>query len=397
MISISILDNIIYTSGGVCAAQGFGANAVCCDGGDSTSPDLAIVAGEKACKAAMVATRSKFNGASLKATRLLARRKSMKAIIITGKNANCYIPDEDMNAANYIITRITSALGAEQTGIGLASTGIIGKPIDADRIVGSTRRLVLGLSKTGNDAAASVLRRDSNQKNQYAVKFDIKKSHCVIGGMVTGGNIRQHDFAGNLMILTTDVNISKPFLNAALRYAGSRTFEMIGMSPTVNDMVFIMSSGAAENKIINQRGDDYDMFVNALYITMLNLSKQLVKNSYGCSKLVECVVKNAYNEQTAKNIARSVVSSGSVMSALFDPEIPLCNLVYYVGGIEGEFEREELSIDISSDVGKLELCKNGEILQFKQEMGEVVPSLDEIRITIEAGQGDYSAIAWGGD
>ena len=409
---MDIYENYEYVENGICSPQGFSANAVNCGFSDiKAKPDLALVVSGVPCKAAMYFTRNKFKGAPLTVSRQALVEKNIRGVLINSNNANCNKFEDDITTALMCVNSVSDCLDGNFLNI---SVGSVNVPFNPDYVINSINTLISGLSPSGSESAANVLKRDtincipsvhthmteninSTVKNQYALKFKIGKSECTIGGIVTYGAGCDMDYAGNCIILTCDVNIPTLFLSAALKYVSRLTLDMKAGNPTINDAAVILSSCQAKNRKIIINTENYDIFVNALHIVMTKLVKQMMLSARGKTKLLECVVKNAYDEISAKNMVLSTINSPNVIYTLKNLDKSQRAFIHAIGSISGEFARSEMSIEVSTDKGNIVLMREGEITSSNNDSEYIldVLSSEEIKLTLTTGEGNYDSIGWG--
>ena len=388
-----------FKEGGVCAAKGFKANGVHCGlRKASDAPDLAMIASDTPCAAAAVYTTNKVKGAPIAVTKAHIASGSAQAVIVNSGNANtCNIDGEEK--AEEMCRLAAKALGRNASDIAVASTGVIGEILPIEPIAAAVPALAEGLSESGNEQAARAIMTTDTVKKEAAVTFTLDGKTVTIGGMAKGSGMIHPNMATMLCFLTTDAVIEQPLLQLALS-AVKDTFNMVSVDgdTSTNDTVLLLSSGKAGNaKIEKIESAAYQMFVNALYVVLMNLSRMIAKDGEGASKLLECSVTGAADEQTAKTVAKSVITSNLFKCAMFGKDPNWGRILCAVGYAPAALDPDEVSVSLSSAGGTVCVCENGRGVPIDEAEAAAVLAPDEIKILISLGDGEGRAVAWGCD
>ena len=305
-------------SGGVCAAKGFKASGVHCGiRKNRTKRDLALIYSEKIADAAAIYTTNLVKGAPLTVTKNHLENGKAQAIICNSGNANT------CNANGIEIAERTSelaacALGIKASDVIVASTGVIGQPLSIDPIAFGIPALKAGLGDCSEAAAEAIMTTDTVKK-EIAVSFEIGGVECKIGGIAKGSGMIHPNMATMLVFITTDCAISGEMLKKALSCDIAETFNMISIDgdTSTNDMVAVLANGLAGNTEIDSEGEDFGEFMKALNTVNVNLCRSIAADGEGATKLLECKVSGAQNEDIAKTVAKSVVCSSLTKAAMF--------------------------------------------------------------------------------
>ena len=166
---------------------------------------------------------------------------------------------------------------------------------------------------------------------------------------------------------------------------------------STNDMVCVMANGVAGNEEITAENADFEVFKQALYIVMMNLTKMLAKDGEGATKLLECTVSSAPDLDTGIIVAKSVICSPLFKCAMFGEDANWGRVLCAIGYAKADFEIDKVSVDLASSAGTIAVCRNGAGIEFSEEEAKVVLAEDEIFINVDLGQGDATAKAWGCD
>lgn len=390
-----------YVDGGVCAAKGFQANGLNCGlNSDKSKNDLALVVSDAMCNAAAVYTTNKVKGAPILVTKkhLEATGGKAKAVIANSKNANTCNADGEEKA------RRMAELAAGQLNIApeeviVASTGVIGQVLPIEPIETHIEELAKGLSYNGNDKATNAIMTTDTVPKQVAVTFNIDGITCTLGGMAKGSGMIHPNMATTLNFVTTDAAISTQLIQKALSEVTKITYNCLSIDgdTSTNDMVCVMANGIAGNTEIVEENAAYEVFKQALYIVMMNMTKMLAKDGEGATKLIECTVSEAQDLDTAIIVAKSVIRSPLFKCAIFGEDANWGRILCAVGYAEAEFDINKVDVDLASAKGVLPVCRNGAGVEFSEEFAKVVLAEDEIFVNISLHEGDVTAKAWGCD
>ena len=292
--------------GGVCAAKGFLASGVHCGvRKNRTKKDIAMIYSECRATAAAVYTTNLVKGAPLLVTKKHIADGYAQAVICNSGNANT------CNADGALVAEKMSAMAAEALGIRaddvvVASTGVIGQPLPLEPIAEGIPMLVKALSREGGSDAAEGIMTTDVAKKEIAVEFEIGGKTCHMGGIAKGSGMIHPNMATMLVFMTTDVAISAEMLQKALSSDIKKTFNMISIDgdTSTNDMVTVLANGMAGNPEITEEGADFDTFMKALNTLNVYLCRAIAADGEGATKLLECKVSGAKDEETAKTVAK---------------------------------------------------------------------------------------------
>ncbi len=387
--------------GGVCAAKGFKANGLNCGlNSDKNKNDLGMVASDVICNAAAVYTTNKVKGAPILVTKkhLEASAGKAQAVVVNSKNANTCNADGEQKA------EAISELAAKELGIDVnliipASTGVIGQILPLEPFENNMHDLVAGLDYDKNGLAANAIMTTDTVKKEAAVSFKIGGKVCHLGGMAKGSGMIHPNMATTLNFITTDVAISPKLLQAALSDIVKVTYNCLSVDgdTSTNDMVSVMANGLAGNEEITEENENYRIFKDALYNVMARMTKMLAKDGEGATKLLECTVSGAPDLDTAIIVAKSVIRSPLFKCAMFGEDANWGRVLCAIGYADAEFDINKVDVDLASEVGTIEVCRNGAGVEFSEEFASKVLHEDEIFINVNLNQGDTTAKAWGCD
>ena len=386
-------------SGGVCAANGFKANGIHCGiRKNRTKRDLALIYSEKLCSTAAVYTTNLVKGAPLKVTKNHIENGYAQAIICNSGNANTCNAN-GIEIAELTCSLLSQKLGVKSHDIVVASTGVIGQPLDITPIKEGIPSLVDGLSYDGGEYAAEAIMTTDVVKKEIAVEFTVGGKTCKIGGIAKGSGMIHPNMATMLVFITTDCNISPKMLQKALSSDIQNTFNMISIDgdTSTNDMVTVLANGMAENKIIDSDGEDFNAFMKALNTVTVDLCRKIASDGEGATKLLECVVSGAKSKEVAKTVAKSVICSSLTKAAMFGADANWGRVLCAIGYSGAEVDVQKIDVYFKSSKGEIQVCKNGSGVDFSEEKAKEILLESEIDIIINLNDGEFSSTAWGCD
>ena len=385
--------------GGVCAAKGFKANGIHCGiRKNKDKRDLALIVADKDCAVASVYTQNKVKGAPIAVTKKNISDGKARAIVCNSGNANTCNFD-GVEKAQAMCSLVEKHTGIPASDVVVASTGVIGQPLDITPIANGMQQLVDGLNSDGSRNAALAIMTTDTVVKEYAYSFVVDGKECHIGGIAKGSGMIHPNMATMLCFVTTDVNITSEMLDKALHKVVVDTFNMISVDgdTSTNDMLTVMASGLAENTLISEKGKDYNTFCKVLKKMLETLSRAIAKDGEGATKLIECSVVGAKSSKIARAIAKSVITSSLTKAALFAADANWGRILCAIGYTDADFDIDKIDVDLISKVGKIAVCRNGVGVEFDEDTAHSVLLEDEITIYIDCHEGRAKATGWGCD
>ena len=386
-------------NGSVCAAKGFKANGVHCGiRHNRTKRDLALIFSEKPCTAAAVYTTNLVKGAPLQVTKNHISNGIAQAVICNSGNANTCNAN-GIEIAEQMSSLVANKLKINAQDVVVASTGVIGQPLNIEPIEKGIPELVDGLSENNFHYAAEAIMTTDVKVKQIAVEFTIGGKTCKIGGIAKGSGMIHPNMATMLVFITTDVNISSDMLSKALKSDIQETFNMISIDgdTSTNDMVTVLANGMAGNDKIISDGDDFNTFMKALNTVNVYLCRMIAADGEGATKLLECNVFGAKDKQTAKTVAKSVICSSLLKAAMFGADANWGRVLCAIGYSGAQVDVNKIDVSFKSAKGNITVCENGAGVDFSEEKAKQILLENEIEINVMLGDGDQKASAWGCD
>ncbi len=386
-------------SGGVCASKGYKANGIHCGiRHNRTKRDIALIYSEVPATAAAVYTTNLVKGAPLAVTKKHIEDGIAQAVICNSGNANTCNAN-GVEIAEKMSELIAKELSIKAEDIVVASTGVIGQPLNIEPIAKGIPELAKGLSTDGSLLAAEGIMTTDIAVKEVAVEFTVGGKTCHIGGIAKGSGMIHPNMATMLVFITSDVKISAQMLQKALSSDIQNTFNMISVDgdTSTNDMVVVLANGMAENAEITCEGEDFAEFMKALNTVNVTLCRMIAGDGEGATKLLECAVSNAKDLQTAKTVAKSVICSSLTKAAMFGADANWGRVLCAIGYSGAQVDVNKIDVAFKSNKGVIEVCKNGAGVAFSEEKAKEILLEKEIIIAVNLNDGEYSSKAWGCD
>ena len=386
-------------TGGVCAAKGFKANGVHCGiRKNHSKKDLALIVSDVPATAAAVYTTNLVKGAPLTVTKTNIANGIAQAVICNSGNANTCNAD-GIEIAEKMCALVEKATGVAASDVVVASTGVIGQPLNVTPIAEHMDELTAGLSYEGSPNAAQAIMTTDTISKEIAVEFTVGGKTCRMGGIAKGSGMIHPNMATMLVFITTDCAISAQMLQKALSGDVQNTFNMLSIDgdTSTNDMVTVLANGLAGNAIISAEGEDFNTFMKALNTLTVNLCRTIAGDGEGATKLLECTVSGADTLEAAKIAAKSVICSSLLKAAMFGADANWGRVLCAIGYSGADVDVSKIGVSFKSAAGEVEVCRNGAGVPFSEEQAKQILLEKEIEIKLVLGDGPYCATAWGCD
>ncbi len=386
-------------NGGVCAAKGFKASGI--HAGirkNKDKKDLALIVSEKLASAASTYTQNLVKGAPIYVTKANISDGYAQAIICNSGNANTCNAN-GIEIAEAMCELVEKHTGIKKSDVVVASTGVIGQPLDITPIAEGMDELTKALNADGSNDAAEAIMTTDLAKKEISYEFEIDGKTCHIGGIAKGSGMIHPNMATMLVFVTTDAAISPTMLQKALSADILDSFNMISVDgdTSTNDMVSVLANGMAGNAEITTEGADYDAFCKALSAVTTYLCRNIAKDGEGATKLLECRVNGGKDTRNAKIVAKSVICSSLFKAAMFGADANWGRILCAIGYSGADCDVNKVAVHLASSAGRIHVCENGSGVDFDEDIAKTVLSEDEIIIDITLGDGDGKAVAWGCD
>lgn len=386
-------------TGGVCAPKGFLAGGLYCGiRKKKEKKDLALIYSKVPCQTAAVYTKNQVKAAPIYVTMEHLQNGMAQAVIANSGNANACAAGGEENAKRMAVAA-AKALKLQPEDLIVASTGVIGVPLEIEVIEAGVPQLAEALSYEGSTNAAEAIMTTDTYKKEYALSFLLGETTITIGGISKGSGMIHPNMGTTLSFLTTDANVEQKALQQALSYCVGRSFNRISVDgdTSTNDMVSLMANGLAGNDIIKEGTAAYETFVLALMQICVYLAKELARDGEGASRLITCTVEQAETEEKAEMMAKAVISSSLTKAAMFGRDANWGRILCAMGYSGASFDYETVEIKFRSKAGEIKVCEKGRGLPFDEDLALKILSEEEVEILCDLGEGMETATAWGCD
>lgn len=382
---------------GVCAPEGFYAGAAFAGvKASGTKDDVAILYSSTPCSAAAVYTSNKVKADCLQVTKEHIAAGNLQAVVVNSGNANAVAPNGYANAVK-TADAAAAKLHLSPDQIAVASTGVIGVELPAEKIVKAIDKIEL--SKDGSDAAAHAIMTTDTKEKTAVETFTVSGVTCTMGAICKGSGMIHPNMGTMLCFITTDAAIDPALLEKALQKAVKRTFNCVSVDgdTSTNDMCLVMANGQAKNPEITAEDEDYAEFYKALYSIMEKMAIAIASDGEGASRLMTVTVKNAKEERQAYTLARSVACSTLFKAALFGKDANWGRVVCALGYADTDFDVKGVDITFESKAGSLPVFINGLACGFDEEHASKVLGEDAVTVLIDLHKGEQECTCWGCD
>ncbi len=399
--------NFKILRGGITSVRGFQAAGIQANIKYKKRKDMALIFSQAPCVAAGVFTKNQIKAACIDFNQSNIKNP-IHAIMINSGIANACTGEQGKKSCQESADQISKALQISQTlhitkdNILLASTGVIGKQLPMDKISKGILLLTKAKStsmQSAKDAAQAIMTTDTAPK-EVAIEVPIKGKKVRIAGIAKGSGMIHPNMATMLGFIVTDINISQKLLTKALKKDVKSTYNMISVDgdTSTNDMVLLLANKKARNEeILDSSDKDFEVFCKALHFVNTTLAKKIAQDGEGATKLCEVKIENATTTKQARILAKSVITSNLVKTALFGNDANWGRIICALGYSKAKFDAKKIDLSFISKAGKIEILKNGKALDFNEKLAKRILAQKEVQILVNLRDGSKSATAWGCD
>jgi glutamate N-acetyltransferase/amino-acid N-acetyltransferase len=296
---------------------GFKMAGVACGLKKNNEKDLGLIYSESPAHVAGVFTRNKIKAAPVLLDQKRIQSGVCQAIMVNSGNANCCTGDRGMQDAIRMTQLTASGLGIPEDLVMVASTGVIGQPLEIGKIEAATADLIRSLDFDGvTDFAGAIMTTDTVPKI-VTRHGELDGNRFTVTGVAKGAGMIRPDMATMLCFLMTDIEAPSEQLNRMLKAATDKSLNRMTIDgdTSTNDTALLMANGKSEAQILN--ADHLAAFQVVLDDVLINLARQLVQDGEGVTKLVEVVVKGASSDADARQIVNTVAHSNLLKTAFY--------------------------------------------------------------------------------
>ena len=350
--------------------------------------DFGWIVSEVPASVAGVYTTNKVIAAPLLVTKASVQKsQKLQAIVVNSGVANSCTGQQGLDAA-YEMQRLTAQkLKIEPDLVGLASTGVIGEQLPMDALKNGLSQILV--SGKAEDFAEAILTTDTCTKT-CVVTEEFGSDLVTMAGVAKGSGMIHPNMATMLAFITCDANISSATLQKALSQHVETTFNQITVDgdTSTNDMVLVMANGCRQNEEIQPDTEEFEKFSN-----MADLAKKIAKDGEGATKLIEVHVRHAKDEQSGRMIAKSVVGSSLVKTAIFGQDPNWGRILAAIGYAGADVSVDNIDIWIEG----IPVMQASSPVAFDPEETSDAMAGELLTLTIDLHDGDAEAQAWGCD
>lgn len=350
-----------------------------------TTDDFIVVAGDAPCASAGVFTTSSFAGPSVIVSREHLSLPTSRAVVVISKNANVATGSEGLANAREVVAGVAAAIGCVPSDVLIASTGVIGRQYPMDRV----RAGLAAIPSPLPSADAELVAKGIMTTDTVPKVAEVSVGNACIVGVAKGVGMIEPNMATLITLLFTDAGVTSADLGPIFRRVIDRTFNCVSIDTdtSTSDTAIVLANGAAGPV-------DLDAFERGLYEVAASLTKQVARDGEGAEKLIEVTVEQAASPEQAKRVAKAIVNSPLVKTA--------------VHGADPNWGRVAMAIGKSTTTDEVDQAKV--VIRFGGQ--EVYPTAvdaagldalaaymrgDEVRITALLAAGESSATVWGCD
>ena len=353
------------------------------------SDDVMVLAADRVSAAAGVFTKSLFSASSVRLSRSNVADGQARAVVVVSKNANVATGEQGERDTANLAQRVAELVGCEPDQVLVGSTGVIGVPYPEGAVDRYFDRLIAGAgpaldSNDARDAARAIMTTDTHPKTA-----SVSAGAATVVGIAKGSGMIEPDMATMISVITTDAEIAPDRLDAMLRRVCDVTFNALSVDTdtSTNDLVVILANGAAGQV------DEADLEA-ALGAVSLDLTRQLAFDGEGAETLIVVTVNEARDDAQAKRVAKAVVNSPLVKTAVHGCDPNWGRVAMAIGKCSDETDIDPERVRIR--FGDQEVYPTPATPEALAELEAYLAS-DEVRISADLGVAGGAFTAYGCD
>ena len=396
-----IVDMIKIIDGGVTVAKGYQAAGAEAGIKYQGRNDMALVYTETAAVCAGTFTTNVVKAAPVQWDKELVKQgKSVHAVVLNSGIANACTGEEGRKLNYAMAKAVADQFSIKPEEVLTASTGVIGMQLPEVPLQKGAALLKESLAATaeaGKSAAEAIMTTDTVSK-QSSVTVEVEGQVFSIGGMCKGSGMIHPNMATMLSVTTTDVAVEQSVLQEMVSEIVADSFNMISVDrdTSTNDTYLVLANGESGVKV--EKGTKiYDAFREALAYVSTELAKKMAADGEGCTKLVEVTVKNCESKEKAKILAKSVITSNLVKTAMFGSDANWGRILCALGYAGVSFDPEIIDLTIMAKGESLNIVQNGVATGYSEEKATQLLSQEAVTVVCDMKEGNSEATAWGCD
>lgn len=387
----------IVDGGTIVSPKGFKAGGLHCGLKKTDRHDLGAIVSDVPAVAAAVYTTNVFQAAPLKVTRESLQNGKLRAIVVNSGNANACTGKQGEEDAYAMRSAAASRFGVAEEDVAVASTGVIGELLKMDRVTSGITGLPERVNgeTAGAEAFSQAILTTDLVKKEACVTAQIDGRTITIAGAAKGSGMIHPNMATMLGFVTTDAVIGREALQHLLGSTTDLTFNMITVDgdTSTNDMLIAMASGLAGNEALTPEHPDWNAFAEGFEYVCRMLAMAIARDGEGASRLIEVRVLGAECDDDARAIAKTIIGSSLVKSAVFGADANWGRIIAAVGRAGRPVNPE--TVDIA--IGPIEVLNQSRPVPFDEDAALAYLQGDTVTIDVNLHNGYGTATAWGCD
>jgi glutamate N-acetyltransferase/amino-acid N-acetyltransferase len=358
----------------------------------SRGDDVCVLLSETTAATAGIFTRNQMAAPPIAQAKAAMADGELRAVVVNAGNANACTGVQGAADAASMAECAAGVLGVPVGDVAVASTGVIGVPLDRDTLLPAVASAAKQASHDGGGGAAkAIMTTDTFSKEAVAVCEAAGTSYTV-GGMAKGAGMIRPDMATMLCFVTTDAPLDAPACRAILADTANESFDRITVDgeTSTNDCVILMANGAAGGDPIGVDHPALDVVRDAVAAVMTDLARQIVRDGEGATTFIEIFVSGAASDDEAHEAAMAVADSLLFKCAVFGRDPNWGRVVRAVGASSARVDPETIAVSFAG----VEVASGGMAVPFDEEEAVDALDADEIVVAVDLGIGDGEAVVW---
>jgi glutamate N-acetyltransferase/amino-acid N-acetyltransferase len=357
--------------------------------------DVLMVTLAPGTQAAGVFTKSKTASAPVDWCKAQLKSGTARALVVNSGNANAFTGKAGLEGVQAVAQAASGALGCRAGEVMLASTGVIGEPLPAERIVRILGTLAESGSASGWRAAADAIMTTDTYPKLATASAEIDGRKVTINGIAKGSGMIAPDMATMLAFVFTDANLPAAVLQELLSSGVKNSFNAITVDSdtSTSDTLLLFATGKGANHPVIAKASDKRLgdFKRKLDAVLLDLALQVVRDGEGAQKLIRIDVVGAESDDAAKRIALSIANSPLVKTAIAGNDANWGRVVMAVGKAGEKADRDKLKISFGNQL----VAENGaRAVKYNEAAATKAVSGREVEIAVDLGLGKGAARVW---
>lgn len=376
----------------VTAATGFLAGAAATGKRKTGADDVCVILSETPAAAAGVFTTNQMAAPCITQAKEALGDGVLGAIVVNAGNANACTGVRGLDDAWAMADRAAQALGLAAGDVAVASTGVIGVPLDMEAFLPAIDRAAAATEPAGGSAAAAAIMTTDTFAKEAVAQVDVDGVTYTVGGMAKGAGMIRPDMATMLAFVTTDAPLTAAACHAALAKATKASFNRITVDgeTSTNDCCILLANGAAGGAPIEPHSTGFEPVAQAIALVAAELARAIVRDGEGATKFVEISVVGAATDLDAEAAAMAVANSLLFKCAIFGKDANWGRVVSAVGASRAKVDPETIAVRFAG----IQVASAGTAVPFDESAASEALDADEIAVEIDLGLGTSAATVW---